>query len=50
MKNISLFANGTIAFGVLSILCLVALHFTSTEFKPDFRMVSEFALGATNGY
>jgi Protein of unknown function (DUF998) len=45
MKNISLFANGTIVFGVISILCLIALHFTSTEFKPNFRMVSEYALG-----
>jgi hypothetical protein len=45
VKNISLFANGTIAFGVISILCLIALHFTSTEFKPNFRMVSEYALG-----
>ncbi len=49
MKNISLFANGTIAFGVISMLSLVALHFTSTEFKPNFRMVREYALGATNG-
>jgi len=45
MKNISLFANGTIGFGIISLLCLLALHFTSTEFKPNFRMVSEYALG-----
>lgn len=45
MKNISLFANGTIVFGVISILCLLILHFVSTEFKPNFRMVSEYALG-----
>lgn len=41
----SLFANGTIAFGVISLLCLLVLHFVSTEFKPNFRMVSEYALG-----
>lgn len=45
MKSISIFANSTIAFGIISILCLVALHFISTEFKPNFRMVSEYALG-----
>jgi hypothetical protein len=45
MKNISLLANGTIALGMISILCLIALHFTSSEFKPNFRMVSEYALG-----
>ena len=45
MKNISLFANGTIVFGVISIFCLLILHFVSTEFKPNFRMVSEYALG-----
>lgn len=45
MKHISLFANGTIVFGVISILCLLILHFVSTEFKPNFRMVSEYALG-----
>ena len=45
MKSITLFANGTIVCGVISILCLLALHFTSTEFKPNFRMVSEYALG-----
>jgi hypothetical protein len=45
MKNITLFTNGTIVFGVISILCLLTLHFVSTEFKPNFRMVSEYALG-----
>ncbi len=45
MKNLSIFANGTIAFGIISILALILLHFTSTEFKPSFRMVSEYALG-----
>lgn len=45
MKNISSLAIGTIAFGFISILCLLILHFVSTEFRPDFRMVSEYALG-----
>ncbi len=45
MKNIPILANSTIAFGVISILCLLALHFVSNEFKPNFRMVSEYALG-----
>lgn len=45
MKNISLFANGSIVFGITAMLSLIALHFTSAEFKPNFRMVSEYALG-----
>ncbi len=45
MKHLALLANGTIILGTISILCLLALHFTSTEFKPNFRMVSEYALG-----
>lgn len=45
MKNLSLFANATIVLGVLSILCLLFLHILSKEFKPNFRMVSEYALG-----
>jgi len=45
MRHISTFATGTIAFGVISLLCLVALHVVSTEFKPGFRMISEYALG-----
>ena len=45
MKSITLFANGTILFGIISILCLLALHFIDTELKPSFRMVSEYALG-----
>jgi Protein of unknown function (DUF998) len=35
----------TIAFCALSIVCLIALHFTSPEFQPSWRMVSEYALG-----
>jgi hypothetical protein len=35
----------SIASGVLSLLCLLTLHFVSKEFKTSFRMVSEYALG-----
>lgn len=45
MKNITLLANGTILLGSISILSLLILHFVSTEFKPSFRIVSEYALG-----
>lgn len=45
MKALTLLANGTITFGVISLLSLVILHFVSSEFKPNFRMVSEYALG-----
>ncbi len=45
MRSITFFANSTIAFGVVSTLCLLTLHFVSNEFKPSFRMVSEYALG-----
>lgn len=45
MKNVSLLANGTIALGIISILSLIILHIVSSEFKPGFRMVSEYALG-----
>lgn len=41
----TLFATGTILFGVVSLLSLLILHFVSSEFKPSFRMVSEYALG-----
>lgn len=29
----------------LAIFCLLILHFTSPEFKPSWRMISEYALG-----
>ncbi|MBD1431485.1 DUF998 domain-containing protein [Sphingobacterium sp. DN00404] len=45
MKSLYVFANSTILFGVVSIICLLILHFVSAEFKPNFRMVSEYALG-----
>ncbi len=44
MKSL-IFANGTIAFGIISLAALILLHFISTEFKPNFRMISEYALG-----
>ena len=34
-----------IAFGLLSIFCLLLLHFLSSEFHPSWRMISEYALG-----
>ena len=45
MKSMALLANGTITFGLISILCLIILHITSPQFKPNFPMVSEYALG-----
>ncbi|RYG53113.1 MAG: DUF998 domain-containing protein [Chitinophagaceae bacterium] len=45
MKSVTLLANCTIAFGITSLASLLALHFKSSEFKPAFRMVSEYALG-----
>jgi hypothetical membrane protein len=40
----------SIASGVLSLLCLVILHFLSPEFQPSWRMVSEYALGKHKGW
>lgn len=34
-----------IAASSISILCLLLLHFFSPEFEPNWRMVSEYALG-----
>lgn len=45
MENLSFMANLTIAFGCISLLSLLTLHFVSSEFKPSFRMISEYALG-----
>lgn len=45
MKNITFLANSTISFAVISVVCLLILHFVSNEFRPNFRMVSEYALG-----
>lgn len=30
---------------ILSILCLLLLHFVSPEYRPSWRMISEYALG-----
>jgi hypothetical protein len=35
----------SISAGTLSLLSLLALHVSSPEFKPSWRMVSEYALG-----
>lgn len=45
MENLSIVATLTIVSGALSLLCLLILHFVSSEFKPSWRMVSEYALG-----
>jgi Protein of unknown function (DUF998) len=42
-------AQLSIACGVLSLLCLLVLHFVSPEFQPKWRMVSEYALGKNRG-
>lgn len=34
-----------IGFSSLSFFCLLILHFVSPEFKPSWRMISEYALG-----
>jgi hypothetical protein len=40
-----LLAHLSIASSGLSLLCLVVLHFVSPEFRPSWRMISEYALG-----
>jgi hypothetical protein len=45
METTTIFAKATLLFGIISFVSIVILHFTSTEFKPNFRMVSEYALG-----
>lgn len=45
MNSSFLLASTTVALGSISILCLLILHFVSSEFKPGFRMVSEYAMG-----
>lgn len=45
MKITTFMAYSTMALGVISLLSLLTLHFVSTEFKPNFRMISEYALG-----
>lgn len=41
----TLLAILTMACGISSLLCLLVLHFVSPEFKPSWRMVSEYATG-----
>lgn len=41
----AILANSAVIFGYISLFCLVTLHIISPEFKPNFRMVSEYALG-----
>lgn len=41
----SMLAILTMASGILSLLALLLLHFVSPEYKPSWRMVSEYALG-----
>lgn len=43
--NLSILAFLAIACGLLSLLCLLVLHFVSPEYKPSWRMISEYALG-----
>jgi len=39
----------TISSAALSLLALVVLHFVSPEFKPSWRMISEYAMGKHKG-
>ncbi len=41
----SIVALLTVMAGFLSLVCLLALHLMSPEFKPSWRMVSEYANG-----
>ena len=45
MEIQSVIASVVLVSGILSLLCLLALHLVSPEFKPGWRMVSEYALG-----
>lgn len=38
-------AVAAVACGTASLLCLLILHFVSPEFKPGWRMISEYAMG-----
>jgi Protein of unknown function (DUF998) len=40
----------SIASGILSLFCLVILHFLSPEIQPSWRMISEYALGKHKGW
>lgn len=41
----NIYTSLSIVCGLISLLSLSALHFSSPEFKPSWRMVSEYALG-----
>ncbi|MBK6527050.1 MAG: DUF998 domain-containing protein [Crocinitomicaceae bacterium] len=41
----ALLAKLTLGSSALSLLCLLILHFVSREYKPSWRMISEYALG-----
>ncbi|WP_209405245.1 DUF998 domain-containing protein [Pseudozobellia sp. WGM2] len=45
MKTLTIFANATITFGLISILCLIIVHISNPNIRPSYRMVSEYALG-----
>lgn len=40
----------TIASAAVSLFSLAVLHFVSPEFKPSWRMISEYAMGKHKGY
>ncbi|MBP7261083.1 MAG: DUF998 domain-containing protein [Bacteroidia bacterium] len=42
MNTLALLAAGS---SILSLLCLLLLHFVSPEYRPSWRMISEYALG-----
>ena len=45
MEHLYTIAILILTSSVLSLLCLLVLHFVSPEFKPSWRMISEYALG-----
>ncbi|MBK7882125.1 MAG: DUF998 domain-containing protein [Saprospiraceae bacterium] len=45
MEHLSLLAKLILGSCSLSLICLAILHIVSAEFKPSWRMVSEYALG-----
>lgn len=45
MDNLHSIATLAISFGLLSLFCLLLLHFLSPEYKISWRMISEYALG-----
>lgn len=42
MNTLAFLATGS---SILSLLCLLLLHFVSPEYRPSWRMISEYALG-----